>query len=186
MLKKLFLWIILTIGISSLFYLNEKETNAQQVPDIIFETTNASAQSFSDHDFILNINNMTKNNEICISRDCSFEIIEFHDSGHPTGGVSVPTPGIQSMYSGVDFRLHDTVYKNMSGLEREYQERWRIWANCDTKEIKKDEISICVKNEYDKITILNDFQGIEIPLSLVSGTYDPKLNVIKFTANFVE
>ena len=43
-----------------------------------------------------------------------------------------------------------------------------------------------VKNEYDKITILNDFQGIEIPLSLVSGTYDPKSNVIKFTANFVE
>jgi hypothetical protein len=47
-LKKLFLWIILTIGISSLFYLNEKETNAQQVPDIVFETTNASAQPFDE------------------------------------------------------------------------------------------------------------------------------------------
>jgi hypothetical protein len=185
-LKKLFLWIILTIGISLLFYLNENEANAQQVPDIVFETTNASAQPFDDHNFILNIDNLNKNKEICISRDCSFEIIKFHDSGHPAGGVSVPTPEIQSMYSGVDFRIYDTVYKNMSGLEREYQERWRIWANCDTKEIKKDEISICVKNEYDKITILNDFQGIEIPLSLVSGTYDPKSNVIKFTANFVE
>ena len=80
MLKKLFLWIILTIGISSLFYLNEKETNAQQVPDIVFETTNTSSQSFRDHDFILNINNMTKNNEICKSGDCLIEIIEFHDS----------------------------------------------------------------------------------------------------------
>ena len=139
MLKKLFLWIILTIGISSLFYLNEKETNAQQVPDIVFETTNASAQPFDDHNFILNIDNLNKNKEICISRDCSFEIIKFHDSGHPAGGVSVPTPEIQSMYTGVDFRIYDSVYKNMSGLEREYQERWRIWANCDTKEIKKDE-----------------------------------------------
>ncbi|HZL22964.1 MAG TPA: hypothetical protein VFC05_06540, partial [Nitrososphaeraceae archaeon] len=87
-MKKLFLWIILTIGISSLFYLNEKETNAQQVPDIVFETTNASAQPFDDHNFILNIDNLNKNKEICISRDCSFEIIKFHDSGHPAGGVS--------------------------------------------------------------------------------------------------
>ena len=115
--------VILTIGISSLFYLNEKETNAQQVLDIVFETTNASAQPFDDHNFILNSDNLNKNKEICISRDCSFEIIKFHDSGHPVGGVSVPTPEIQSMYSGVDFRIYDSVYKNMSGLEREYQER---------------------------------------------------------------
>ena len=39
---------------------------------------------------------MTKNKEICKSEDCLIEIIEFHDSGHPTGGVSLPTPGIQS------------------------------------------------------------------------------------------
>ena len=40
------------------------------------------------------------------------------------------------MYSGVDIRIHDPIYKNMSGLEREYQERWRIWANCDIAEIR--------------------------------------------------
>ena len=94
------------------------------------------------------------------------------------------------MYSGVDFRIHDTIYNNMSDLEREYQERWRIWANCDTEKIQNKEnttaVSTCVKNEYDKITILNDYQGIEIPLSIVSGTYDPKSNVIKFTANFIK
>ena len=130
---------------------------------------------------------MNKNKELCISGDCSFEIIKFHDSGHPTGGVSLPTPGIQSMYSGIDFRIHDTAYNNMSGLEREYQERWRIWVNCDIEEIKKDTaVFICGKNEYDKITISNDLQGIEIPLPLVSGIYDPKLDVMNVTANFVE
>jgi len=180
MLDKFFLSVILTIGLS-LFYSNEEAS--AQVPDIVFETTNASAQSFSDHDFILNINNMTKNNEICKSGDCLIEIIEFHDSGHPTGGVSLPTPGIQSMYSGVDIRIHDPIYKNMSGLEREYQERWRIWANCDIAEIK-DTIFICGKNDYDKITISNDLQGIEVPLPLISGAYDPKLNVVTFAANF--
>jgi len=40
---------------------------------------------------------MTKNKEICKLGDCLIEIIEFHDRGHPTGGVSLPTPGIQSM-----------------------------------------------------------------------------------------
>ena len=45
----------------------------------------------------------------------------------------------------------------MSGLEREYQERWRIWANCDIAEIK-DTIFICGKNDYDKIIISNDLQ----------------------------
>ena len=180
MLDKLFLSVILTIGLS-LFYSNEEAS--AQVPDIVFETTNASAQSFSDHDFILNINNMTKNNEICKSGDCLIEIIEFHDSGHPTGGVSLPTPGIQSMYSGVDIRIHDPIYKNMSGLEREYQERWRIWANCDIAEIK-DTIFICGKDDYDKITISNDLQGIEVPLPLISAAYDPELNVVTFDANF--
>jgi hypothetical protein len=150
-LNILTLFIILTIiGIFlSLFYL-QQEIQAQ-TPDIVFETTNASAQPFDDHNFIININNLNKNKELCISGDCSFEIIKFHDSGHPTGGVSLPTPGIQSMYSGVDFRIHDTAYNNMSGLEREYQERWRIWANCDIEEIKKDTaVFICGKNEYDK------------------------------------
>jgi hypothetical protein len=42
------------------------------------------------------------------------------------------------------------------------------------------------KNEYDKITISNDLQGIKIPLPLVSGIYDPKLDVMNFTAIFVE
>jgi hypothetical protein len=132
---------------------------------------------------------LNKNKELCISGECSFEIIKFHDSGHPAGGVSVPTPEIQSMYSGVDFRIHDVAYNNMTELEREYQERWRIWANCDIEEIKKDTtiaVFTCEKNEYYKTTILNDFQGIEIPLSIVSGIYDPKLDVIKFTANFVK
>ena len=94
-----------------------------QTPDIVFETTNASAQPFDNHNFVININNLNKNKELCISGDCSFEIIKFHDSGHPTGGVSLQTAGIQSMYSGIDFRIHDTAYNNMSGLEREYQER---------------------------------------------------------------
>jgi hypothetical protein len=60
MLDKLFLSVILTIGLS-LFYSNEEAST--RVPDIVFETTNTSSQSFRDHDFILNINNMTKNNE---------------------------------------------------------------------------------------------------------------------------
>ena len=63
-MDKLFLSVILTIGLS-LFYSNEEAS--AQVPDIVFETINASAQSFSDHDFILDINNMTKNKEICQS-----------------------------------------------------------------------------------------------------------------------
>jgi hypothetical protein len=132
---------------------------------------------------------LNKNKEICTSGDCSFEIIKFHDSGHPTGGIGLPTPEIQSMYSGVDFRIHDIAYNNMSDLEREYQQRRKIWANCDIEEIKKDTttaVFICGKNEYDKITISNDWQGIGIPLSLVSGTYDPKLDVINYTANFVK
>jgi hypothetical protein len=183
------------IGIfSSSFYLQQEiqaqQQSLHQTPNIVFETTNATAQPFDNHNFIININDLNKNKEICISGDCSFEIIKFHDSGHPAGGVSVPTPEIQSMYSGVDFRIHDIAYNNMSELEREYQERWRIWANCDTQEIQNKDtttaVSTCVKNEYDKITILNDFQGIEIPLSIVSGIYDPKSNVIKFTANFIE
>ncbi len=57
MLDKLFLSVILTIGLS-LFYSNEE--SSAQVPEIVFETTNASAQTLSDHDFILNINNMSK------------------------------------------------------------------------------------------------------------------------------
>jgi hypothetical protein len=67
---------------SSLFYSQQQihAQQSQQTSDIVFETTNASAQSFSDHDFILNINNVTKNNEICKSGDCLIEIIEFHDS----------------------------------------------------------------------------------------------------------
>ena len=65
--------------------------NLQQTPDIFFETTNASAQPFDDHKFIININNLKKNKELCMSEKCSFEIIKFHDSGHPVGGVSVPT-----------------------------------------------------------------------------------------------
>ena len=40
MLDKLFLSVILTIGLS-LFYSNEEAS--AQVPDIVFETTNASA-----------------------------------------------------------------------------------------------------------------------------------------------
>ena len=128
---------------------------------------------------------MTKNNEICKSGDCLIEIIEFNISGHPTGagGVSLPTPGIQSMYSGVDIRIHDPIYNNMSGLEREYQERWRIWTNCDIAEIK-DTIFIFGKNDYDKIAISNDLQGIEVQLPLISGAYDPELNVVTFAANF--
>jgi len=72
----------------------------------------------------------------------------------------------------------------MSGLEREYQERWRIWDNCDIAEIK-DTIFICGKNDYDKITISNDLQGIEVLLPLISRAYDPELNVVTFTANFI-
>ena len=56
-MDKLFLSVILTIGLS-LFYSNEE--SSAQVPEIVFETTNASAQTLSDHDFILNINNMNK------------------------------------------------------------------------------------------------------------------------------
>jgi hypothetical protein len=180
----IFVIVINTIGIFSLSY--SQEIQAQTL-DIIFETTNASVQSFNDNNFIVNFNNLNENKEICISGDCSFEIIKFHDSGHPTGGIGLPTPEIQSMYSGVDIRIQDAAYNNMSELERDYQERWRIWANCDIEGTQKDTtVFVCGTNEYDKITISNDMQGIEIQLQLVSGTYDPKLDVLNFTANFVE
>jgi hypothetical protein len=97
----------------------QQQQSLQQPPDIVFETTNASIQSFKDYNFIITINDLNKNKDLCISGDCSFEIIKFHDSGHPTSdGVSMPTPDIQPMYSGVDFRIHDTVYNNMSDLKR--------------------------------------------------------------------
>jgi hypothetical protein len=136
MLDKLFLIVILTIGLFSLFYSNE-EANAQ-VPDIIFKITNASSESLDDHNFILNINNITTNKQICKSDDCSIEIIKFHDNGLSTATVSLPTPGIQNMHSGVDFRLVDTAYNNMSEIQREFQERWKVWGNCGIEDIIKE------------------------------------------------
>ena len=65
----------------------------------------------------------------------------------------------------------------------EYQERWRIWANCDIAKIK-DTIFICGKNDYDKIIISNDLQGIKVLLPLISRACDPELNVVTFAANF--
>lgn len=180
MIISIFLSIVIAIGFSLSFYSNE-EIHAQ-TPDIVFETTNASAPSFGDHNFTLSFNNMPKN-EMCKSGECLLEIIKFHDSGHPAGGVSLPTPGIQSMYSGVDVRINDSVYKNMSDLEREYQERWTIWASCDIEEIKNT-VFICGKNTYDTITFSNDFRGIEMPFPLTTGIYDSELNVMKFTSNF--
>ena len=41
-----------------------------QTPDIVFETTNASAQPFDNHNFVINIDNLNKNKELCISGDC--------------------------------------------------------------------------------------------------------------------
>jgi hypothetical protein len=172
--------IILTIGFSILFYSNDG-IHAQSA-DIVFVTTNASTQSFGEHNFTVIFNNLPQN-EMCKSKDCLLEIIKFHDSGHPAGGVSLPTPEIQSMYSGVDVRIHDLVYQNMSDLEREYQERWTIWANCDIEEIK-DTIFVCGKNTFDTITLSNDFRGIEMSFPLITGTYDPGSNVMKFTSNF--
>ena len=47
MLTKLFLSVILIVGLFSLFYSNE-EANAQQVPDIVFKITKASDESLDD------------------------------------------------------------------------------------------------------------------------------------------
>ena len=161
--------VILTIGFFSLFYLND-EANAQQVPpDIIFKITNASTESLDDHEFILSINNnMTTNKQICKSEDCLIEIIKFHDNGLNTATVSLPTPGIQNMHSGVDFRLHDTAYNNMSEMKRDFQERWKVWGNCGIEEIKETTF-ICGKDTYDTITLSNELQDIELMLPLVYG-----------------
>ena len=132
---------------------------------------------------IILINNMTKNKEICKSGDCLIEIIEFDDNGISTGLVSLPTPGVQSMNSGVDIRIHDAEYKNMSEIKRAFQERWNIWANCNIEDIQNI-IFICGKDTYDTITLSNELQDIELQLPLVAGRYDPELDVMIFAANF--
>jgi hypothetical protein len=51
---QIFLSIILALGIFSLFYLQQEEIQVVtevQIPDIVFKTTNASADSFSEHHF---------------------------------------------------------------------------------------------------------------------------------------
>ena len=182
MLNKLFLWIALTIGFSSLFYLNE-EANAQQVPNIIFKITNASAESSDNYKFLLNITNMTTNKQICKSGDCLIQIIKFDDMGLSTATVSLPTPGIQNMHSGVDFRLHDTAYNNMSEIKREFQERWSVWGNCEIGEIEET-VFVCGHDTYDTITLSNKLQDIELMLPLVYGKYDPESDIMEFAANF--
>ena len=165
---------------SSYYY----DVYAQQVsPDIVFKITNASAESSSDHKFILNITNLNTHKQVCVSGDCSIEIIIFNDNGLSTASVSLPTPGIQSMHSGVDFRLHDIAYNNMSEIKRGFQERWSIGGNCDIEDIL-DTTIICGKDTYDTITLSNEFQDIEISLPLVHGKYNPESDIIIFTANF--
>jgi hypothetical protein len=47
---------------SSLFYSQQQihAQQSQQTSDIVFETTNASAQPFDDHNIMININNFKK------------------------------------------------------------------------------------------------------------------------------
>lgn len=173
--------IIATMIFSSLSYYYD--VKAQQVPDIVFKITNASAESLDDHKFILSINNMTTNKEICKSGDCLIEIIEVDDNGLSTASVSLPTPSIQNMHSGVDFRLHDTAYSNLSEIKRGFQERWSVWGNCDIEDIL-DTTFICGKDTYDTITLSNELQDIEIMLPLVYGKYNPESDIMIFAANF--
>lgn len=178
----IFFIVITIIGIfSSSLYL--KQEIEAQTPDIVFKVTNASSQSIDDHEFIININNIATNKEICKSGNCSIGIIKFNEYGVSTSNIFLPTQSIQNMHSGVDFRLHDTAYNNLSETERSSQERWNIWGNCAIENIK-DTPFVCGKDISDTITLSNQVQGINIILPLVHGKYDPKLDVLIFTANF--
>ena len=100
---------------------------------------------------------MTTNKQICKSGDCLIEIIKFDDNGLSTATVSLPTPGIQNMHSGVDFRLLDTAYNNMSEIQREFQERWKVWGNCGIEDIKETTF-ICGKDTYDTLHYLTNYK----------------------------
>jgi hypothetical protein len=172
------LTIIITIIIFSYY-----NANGEQSPDIFFKVNNASSQSVDDHEIIIKINNMPTNKEICKSGDCSIEIIKFNEYGVSTANIFLPTPGIQDMHSGVDFRLHDTAYNNLSETERSLQERWNIWGNCAFENIQDTEF-ICEKDTSDTITLSNQVQDINLILPLIFGKYDPKSDIMIFTANF--
>jgi hypothetical protein len=183
----IFFIVITTIGIfSSSFYL-QQEIQAQ-TPDIVFKITNASFYSIDDHEFIIDINNIATNKEFCKSGNCSIEIIKFDEDGVNTSTTFLATPeartkDVQVMSSGVDFRLHDTAYNNLSETERSSQERWHISGNCYIENIQ-DPAFTCEKGYSDTILLSNEVQGSHIILPLVHGKYDPESDILIFTANF--
>jgi hypothetical protein len=173
---------LLTMIISIILFYYDN-ANGEQSPDIFFKVSNASSQSVDDHEITIDINNMTTNKEICKSGDCSIEIIKFNEYGVSTANIFLPTPGIQDMHSGVDFRLHDKAYNDLSKTERSLQERWNIWGNCAFENIKNTDF-ICGKDISDTITLSNQAQGINIILPLIFGKYDLESDMMIFTANF--
>jgi hypothetical protein len=175
------------IGIFAASFYSQQEIHAQQslqqTPDIVFKITNASSQSIDNQEFIININNLATNKEICKSGNCSIEIIKFNEYGVSTSNIFLPTQSIQNMHSGIDFRLNDSSYNNLSETEKSSQERWNIWGNCAIENIQDTSV-ICGKDISDTITLSNQVQGINIILPLVNGEYNPQSDVMIFTANF--
>jgi hypothetical protein len=182
LINLVFFIVITTIGIFSFSFYLQQEIQAQ-APDIVFKITNASSQSIDDHKFIIDINNITTNKEICKSGNCSIEIIKLNEYGVSTSNIFLPTTDIQNMHAGVDFRLHDTAYNNLSETERSSQERWNIWGNCAIENIQNTPF-ICGKDISDTITLSNQIQGTDTILPLVHGKYDPESDIMIFTANF--
>lgn len=132
--------VLLLFGVANIYGQN------QQTADVIFTTTNASIQSFNDHDFNIIINNMPSNKDICKSGNCSIEIIKLSENELPTGIISIPDPTTQTMNSGVDIRIHDAANDGMPEMKREFQERWSVWGNCEIADINRQILSVDTKH----------------------------------------
>ena len=179
---KVFLAIILVIG-TIILSISNVYAQKESIPDVIFVTTNSTAESFSEHEFNITINNITSHKGICKSKECTVEVIKLSDNGLSTGIVSPPDPTTQSMNSGVDIRIHDAGNNGMPEMKREFQERWSIWGNCEIGEIEET-VFVCGHDTYDTITLSNKLQDIELMLPLTEGKYDTITDKIIFTANF--
>ena len=58
-----FIFVIILIAIGIVFSVSIIHGQKESIADIIFVTTNATAESFSAHEFNVTINNITSHNE---------------------------------------------------------------------------------------------------------------------------
>src|SRR5215212_8861857 len=114
-----YIFVIIIIAIGLVFSIPSIHGQKESIADIIFVTTNSTAESFSEHDFNVTINNIMAHKDICKSEMCSIEVIKSSDNGLSTGIVSLPDPTTQNMNSGVDTRIHDAANNGISEMERE-------------------------------------------------------------------